>query len=104
MAREMLRHPEMGMKPVGFLDDAPRKGSYRIMGIPVLGTVAELDQVIQTVDIDEVVIAIPSAQGRTVREVVEKINANKTACQLQDHAGYLRAFKRFGRHQEDARG
>ena len=78
MAREMLRHPEMGMKPVGFLDDAPRKGSYRIMGVPVLGAVAELEQVIQTVDIDEVVIAIPSAQGRTVREVVEKITANKT--------------------------
>ena len=77
MAREMLRHPEMGMKPVGFLDDDARKVGHRIATVPVLGTLEHLDSLVQRVEVDEVVIAIPSANGQVVREIVDKITANK---------------------------
>ena len=78
MSREMLRHPEMGLKPVGFLDDDPRKVGHRIGPVPVLGTVEHLDTVIQKIEVDEVVIALPSAGGSVVREVVDKITASKS--------------------------
>ena len=77
MAREMLRHPEMGMKPVGFLDDDDRKVGHRIATVAVLGTLEHLEAVIQRVEVDEVVIAMPSAGGQLVRDIVDKITAAK---------------------------
>ncbi len=71
LAREMLRHPEAGLLPVGFLDDDPAKQHQKIMGIPVLGPISSLPQVAASTHADEVLIAVPSAPGKVVRRVVE---------------------------------
>ena len=42
VAREMLRSPELGQTPIGFVDDDPRKRGMRIHGLKVLGTTSEL--------------------------------------------------------------
>ena len=70
VVREMLRHPESHMIPVGFLDDDRAKQKQRIAGRPVLGTLAELETVVRLHDIEEILIAIPSGSGDTVRRVV----------------------------------
>ncbi len=77
VAREMLRHPEMGIKPVGFLDDDARKVGQRIATVPVLGTLSDLDSLLTRVTLDEVLIAIPSASGQVVRQIVDKITSHK---------------------------
>jgi FlaA1/EpsC-like NDP-sugar epimerase len=69
-ATEMARRPEHGYIVAGFLDDDPAKLGQTIAGAPVLGTIADLSVVAAEHDIQEVVIAIPSASGRTIREVV----------------------------------
>jgi FlaA1/EpsC-like NDP-sugar epimerase len=69
-ATEMARRPEHGYIVAGFLDDDPAKLGQTIAGAPVLGTIADLTVVAAEHDIQEVVIAIPSASGRTIREVV----------------------------------
>ena len=64
--REILRNPALGYRPVGFLDDDPRKRGLRHEeGVPVLGgtTGNELPRVLDEVEPDEVIIAIPSAPG-----------------------------------------
>jgi FlaA1/EpsC-like NDP-sugar epimerase len=71
MAREMARHPEAGLKPIGFLDDERRKQRQTFMGLPVLGRIEDLVSVSSEEDVDEVLIAIPSAPGTVVRRVVE---------------------------------
>jgi FlaA1/EpsC-like NDP-sugar epimerase len=71
MARELLRHPESGLVPVGFLDDEPAKAGQRYVGLPVLGTIGQLPEVARISAADEVLIAIPSAPGSVVRRVVE---------------------------------
>ena len=71
VAREMLRNPQLGMKPVGFLDDDPGKQKKRIFEIPVLGHIADLVDVARSVRIDEVVIAIPTAHGTVVRSIAD---------------------------------
>ncbi len=71
MAREMLRHPESNMKPVGFLDDNPKKQSQKFLGLPVFGPLSSLKKVVTARKVDEVLIAIPSAPGKTVRKMVE---------------------------------
>lgn len=71
IAREMLRHPEAGLKPQGFLDDDPAKGGTKILGLPVFGPIDSLPDEVKNHCIDEVLIAIPSGNGRLVRRIVD---------------------------------
>jgi FlaA1/EpsC-like NDP-sugar epimerase len=71
IAREMLRHPEAGLRPIGFADDDPGKRKRRFLGLPVLGTLEDLPGLLITYRIDEVLIAMPSEAGDVVRSVVE---------------------------------
>ncbi len=73
VVRELLRHPETGMKPVAFLDDDPSKVGQRVASVPVLGRVADAARVIREREIDEVLIAIPSHGGGEVRNVIEQV-------------------------------
>lgn len=72
IAREMLRHPETGMRPVGFLDDDAAKQKQNIVTIPVLGTLADINSVLGEHRVDEVLIALPSAEGRVVRDLLNR--------------------------------
>ncbi len=75
IAREMQRHPEASRRPVGFLDDDPRKARRSYSGLRVLGTIDDLERVAVRTDADEVLIAMPSAKAATTRRVVEAARA-----------------------------
>jgi FlaA1/EpsC-like NDP-sugar epimerase len=71
LLREILRNPDLGYRPVGFVDDDERKQRARIdRGIEVLGSTHDLPRVLDDVDPDEVLIAIPSAPGTLRARVV----------------------------------
>jgi FlaA1/EpsC-like NDP-sugar epimerase len=71
LLREIMRNPQLGFRPVGFVDDDPRKQHARIdRGLSVLGTTAQLPDVLEDVEPDEVLIAIPSAPGTMRARVV----------------------------------
>jgi FlaA1/EpsC-like NDP-sugar epimerase len=71
LLREILRNPELGYRPVGFIDDDPRKHGARIdRGLSVLGTTEDLARVLEDVEPDEVLIAVPSAPGTMRARVV----------------------------------
>src|SRR5262249_10804134 len=73
VARELVRNPELRLRPVGFVDDDPRKqGIKDEYGLRVLGTTTsgDLAKVLDEVEPDEVVIAIPSAPGTLRARVV----------------------------------
>ena len=57
--------------PVAFVDDDPHKQGLSIHGVPVLGTLGEIAGVVEEQNIDEVIVAMPSASGRVVRNVIE---------------------------------
>ncbi|HXF97805.1 MAG TPA: nucleoside-diphosphate sugar epimerase/dehydratase, partial [Gaiellaceae bacterium] len=71
IVREMLRTPSLGYTPIGLVDDDPRKKNLRLHGVRVLGTTAELPQLLRERRPDEVLIAIPSASGETRERIVE---------------------------------
>jgi FlaA1/EpsC-like NDP-sugar epimerase len=71
LLREILRNPDLLYRPVGFVDDDDRKQRARIdRGLEVLGTTFELARVLDDVEPDEVLIAIPSAPGTLRARVV----------------------------------
>ena len=74
--REIARNRELGLTPVGFLDDDPAKRNLRIDGVRVRGnTEGDLPRILDEADPDEVLIAIPSAPGSTRARVVRECRA-----------------------------
>src|SRR6195952_4578147 len=59
--REILRNPDLGLSPVGFVDDDPTKHRMRVEGVRVLGRTSELARILDEAEPDEVTIAIPRA-------------------------------------------
>lgn len=68
VVRDMLR--EGSYLPVGLVDDNTDLRRSRIHGIPVLGAVSELPALVSELDVDMLVIAMPSASSATMRHLV----------------------------------
>ena len=75
LARDIRRDSEYLL--VGFLDDNPRLKGTKIHGLPVLGSIERLAHVLNTLEVDVVIIAITSAGGAQIRQVVEMCDQAK---------------------------
>ncbi len=71
LIREITRNRNINYRPVGFLDDDPYKQGLRVHGVRVLGPVDALPRMAEKHDVDEVIIAMPSAGSDAVRNVVD---------------------------------
>ena len=72
VARELSGRPNLGFNPIGFVDDDPAKQRAIIHGLKVLGTSADLPQVVKAHQIEQVVITIARASGSAIREIVRR--------------------------------
>ena len=70
IVREMRQNPGLGLKAVGLLDDDPRKHGVAIHGVPVLGGSEEIPDLVRRLRVQQVIIAMPTAPGKVIREVV----------------------------------
>jgi Undecaprenyl-phosphate glucose phosphotransferase len=64
-------HGEMGFEVVGFLDDDPGKTGATICGVPVLGTLRQADEVLDSHTIDQVYIALPLEAHRKMLQMID---------------------------------
>ncbi len=71
LARDMIRHVNSKYRPLAFLDDDPNKKGRLLHGLPVAGTIKDLPELAKRFGVDLVVIAIPSANKKTIGEIVE---------------------------------
>ncbi len=71
VVREIRRNPQLAMRPIGFLDDQRAKQGKRIYEVPVLGGLADLESLVETHRIDQVVVAMPTAGGEVVRALLD---------------------------------
>ena len=71
VVREMQKNPQLGLRPVGYLDDDLAKQRHQMHGVPVVGRLADLRRALEHRPVDEVIIAIPSAGGKVVRLVTD---------------------------------
>jgi FlaA1/EpsC-like NDP-sugar epimerase len=69
--REIERKPDAGIRAVGMLDDDPRKLGRWVADVPILGTIDDLTEVSEHLDVDQVLLAIPSADSALVRRVAD---------------------------------
>ena len=82
MVREMRRHSSTGLMPAGYLDDDPAKQGTRVAGVKVYGSIEALGRVTRALQVDEVLIAMPSATGPQTRRVVDVARAAHVPCRI----------------------
>ncbi len=71
-AREMVNAKKRVYEPIGFVDDDVRKMGSHIHGLKVLATTDNIEEVVKDYGIEEIIIAVPSASGKTIREIISK--------------------------------
>ena len=72
LVREILRMPSVRYDVVGFVDDQATAQHARIHGVEVLGRTADLREICQRKDAEEILIALPRATPRELRRVVAR--------------------------------
>lgn len=70
--REIRDNASLRYKVVGFLDDDRSKVGRLLHGVPVLGTIEELKNIVQKMKVEEGLIAIPSASAARMREILDQ--------------------------------
>lgn len=76
--RDMSRNKNSTYLPVGLVDDDPFKQDIKIHGVKVLGAREMIPEIIKDNAIDEVLIALPSAHSKEIREIVQIIRESNT--------------------------
>jgi UDP-GlcNAc:undecaprenyl-phosphate GlcNAc-1-phosphate transferase len=75
--REIRNNHDIHINVVGFIDDDPVKQRYKINGVPVLGKTDDLKEIKQKYNIEDAIVAIPSASRETMDRIINKCkNAN----------------------------
>lgn len=72
IAKEVRQNPQLGLCLAGFVDDDPLKQRQNFQGFKVLGTTADLESLCQSMAIDRLVIAIPSASRAAVQALASQ--------------------------------
>jgi FlaA1/EpsC-like NDP-sugar epimerase len=81
IAKEMELHPELKYKLIAFMDDSPDKIGRKVNGIPILGGVEDVSDIVDKKSIDEIILAIPSAKPAVINNIYEQ--CSKTSCKVK---------------------
>jgi len=69
VAREIAGRPDLGLRPVGFLDDDLRKVGTVIHGVPVLGDTSRLPEICAQRRAKQALITMANVPGSTIRRI-----------------------------------
>jgi FlaA1/EpsC-like NDP-sugar epimerase len=69
VAKEIAGRPQLGILPLGFIDDDPLKLRTVIHGLRVLGTTADVGRIAHQMGVQQAIITIANAPGSTVRAI-----------------------------------
>ncbi len=106
IAHDISTNPDSPFSVIGFIDDDTKKVGTQINDISVLGTTADLRDIITENFIQELFIAIPSERGKTIRKIVESTAGLRVAYKIlprlpevlmqdfkEDYIKYIRKVK-----------
>jgi len=74
VADKVLEHRELGFKVFGFIDDRATGDHIGYRGLPLLGTLAEADEIIRREHIDHLYVALPLEEHVKMLGLVEVTN------------------------------
>ena len=81
LIKEILNSRHVNKNVVGVIDDNPGKQGTFIHGIRVIGTRADIQECAAALEVDEIMIALPSASAKEIKDIVDI--CKETGCELK---------------------
>lgn len=75
MLKEIRSNPGMGLQVLGFVDDNPYKKGTNLQGVPILGSIENIPDLVKRLGIDEVIVAIPSSSYKNLVRITEIVKS-----------------------------
>ncbi|MHC4983938.1 MAG: polysaccharide biosynthesis protein [Planctomycetota bacterium] len=89
IVREIHRMRVERYRVIGFVDDDPHKKGLMIHGLPVLGKTEDLRRICEDENVEEIIIAMPSATQKELRRVIDLCSGTKLKFQSLPGVGDL---------------
>ncbi|MBA3341074.1 MAG: polysaccharide biosynthesis protein [Gemmatimonadaceae bacterium] len=70
VVKELFASSQLGLEPIGFVDSDATKHGHMLAGLPVFGPLAHIPEIVERYGVAEIIIAMPSAPGTVIRQVV----------------------------------
>ena len=71
-ARRLREHPELGLRPVGFLDEEALDWGDETLGFPVLGGTWDLERIVEEHEIEHVVVTFSTTQDEVLLGLLKR--------------------------------
>ena len=71
--RDMITSSRHSYFPVGCIDDNKQKKNTLIHGVKVLGGMEEIPKIVKDINVEEIIIAIPSVTSKEIRGIMEYV-------------------------------
>ena len=70
IVQEVRQNPQLNLEIVGFVDDDKTKIGRRVEGVSVLGSCSQLVEIASSLNVNEILISMPSASAAQIRKLV----------------------------------
>ena len=87
IVREMRENPKLDKSVLGYLDSDPKRIGKVILGVPVIGTLGDLERLCDQKGIDLVIIAQTSVNSQQLREIISFCQKNRITSKLLPTVG-----------------
>ncbi|RGO17488.1 polysaccharide biosynthesis protein [Bacillus cereus] len=82
VVRQLHQNREADLEPVAFVDDDQNKQKLEIYNVPVVGTITNIQRIVDDYEIDHIIIAIPSLSRKEVNVIFEECTKTKIKTQI----------------------
>ena len=95
VVRQLLKSNDTELMPVAFIDDNIKKQGLDILGIPVIGGIDRIEFAVQQLDIDSIIIAIPSLKQESIKMIFSRMFQDKNKNTNSSNARGFSDWKSF---------
>jgi FlaA1/EpsC-like NDP-sugar epimerase len=89
IAKDIISNPSLNLKIVGFIDDNPFMSDRLLNNVKVVGNSSQLPLLIKTLGAEKVIIAIPSATGEEIKNIVRQCEHSKVEFKILPKISHL---------------
>ncbi|GAA3402037.1 nucleoside-diphosphate sugar epimerase/dehydratase [Paenibacillus hodogayensis] len=89
IAKEMKCDKSSLMTPVAFIDDDIRKHHLQVLGLPVYGGRDKISEAVERLNIDEIIIALPSVLKKDISQIISHCKSTKAKLKIIPKIGDL---------------
>jgi len=82
VARQLLKSKDAELLPVAFIDDDNKKHKLDILGIPVFGGINRIEKAVTNLNIDHIIISIPSLSKKKLNAIFLECAKTKAKTQI----------------------